>query len=447
MKFRLKNVTLLLVISMCGAVHAGPVMTIVPTSWTTTVPANGSGSMTWTVTNTAPKAFTNMTFPLPIRTSGQSIGYTDNACTGNSVIPGGRCTFKTAYSGANQPSSFTISPVVCAYNGLVCTVSSPLTVMVNAHVSYAYITTGEVNSVAGTSTLTPINTTTLQAGTPLSGLSVSGFNRVAVSSDGTKVYFADSGLTGQTTLRIVSAGTEPALLGSLALTAASGVGFVVVTPNNQVAYIHTVFSDQLYIANVSSVSNPTLTTTLTLSVSPRGMVMNPAGTAVYIVETNDHIEQINTSNNAKSTLSTALTGLPYGITINPSGTKLYVTDSTSPGVVEVIDSSDGSRISTITVGADPEGITASPDGTKVYVANAGEETVSVINTSTNLLIDTLSVGCFPRGVSVSPDSSRVFVTCSGSNEVPVINVSAGTVSDIALPNSETATTEVGNFVG
>ena len=79
----------------------------------------------------------------------------------------------------------------------------------------------------------------------------------------------------------------------------------------------------------------------------------------------------------------------------------YITNVSSNNV-SVIDTSNNTVTTTISVGTNPYGVSVSPDGAKVYVTNNSSNNVSVIRTSDNTVTTTVTVGTYPLGVSVSP---------------------------------------------
>lgn len=106
--------------------------------------------------------------------------------------------------------------------------------------------------------------------------------------------------------------------------------------------------------------------------------------------------------------------------------RLYVPNY-GDGTVSVIDLSDHSLLTTISVGTHPSGVAVSPDGLKVYVANYSSNNISVIDVSSNQVIATVSVGANPWGVAVSPDGTRVYVSNHGDHTVSIIDALTNTV--------------------
>lgn len=140
---------------------------------------------------------------------------------------------------------------------------------------------------------------------------------------------------------------------------------------------------------------------------PLGVVVNPAGTTVYVVNEEGTVSIIDIStNNVIGTVEVG--GLPYGIAVTPDGKKVFVTDNRN---VSVIDTSTNNITATMSTGDTPLGAAVTPDGKKLYVANWGsQDVVAVIDTVTNKVVGTVNVGYHPIGVAVSPDGTKVYVT-------------------------------------
>lgn len=118
---------------------------------------------------------------------------------------------------------------------------------------------------------------------------------------------------------------------------------------------------------------------------------------------------------------------PFGVVVNPAGTRVYVSND-GTNTVSVIDAVANTLVTTVTVGANARGIAITPDGAFVYVTNRGANSVSVIKTATNTVIATISVGSWPNWVAVSPDGTSVYVINYFSNNVSVIDVATNRVT-------------------
>lgn len=113
-----------------------------------------------------------------------------------------------------------------------------------------------------------------------------------------------------------------------------------------------------------------------------GLVSNPTGTKLYTgVGLGNLVRIINPSTNTLSG-SISTTVAPWDIAINPDGSRIYVVGWGS--AVDVIDTSgSGSVIATLTNAgiSTPLGLAFNPTGTRLYIANNGNNTVSVIRSA------------------------------------------------------------------
>ncbi len=124
--------------------------------------------------------------------------------------------------------------------------------------------------------------------------------------------------------------------------------------------------------------------------------------------------------------------------------------------VSVIDATNNTVTTTITVGTNPSAVAVSPDGATAYITNFNDNTVSVIDTTTNTVTATIPVESGPEDVAFGPcatpepeieaevtgDGRSVSVTGSG---FPANTTIAVSLEDLTLG---TATTDAdGTFTG
>lgn len=166
---------------------------------------------------------------------------------------------------------------------------------------------------------------------------------------------------------------------------------------------------------------------------------------VYVTnDTDGTVSVINSNTNAVITTIT-VGQFPRGAVVSPDGSRVYVSNftdccSVNPGSVSVIDTSSYTVIATIPVGNNPTGITITPDGSHVYVANYGfgaeNGSVSVINTATNTVTTTITVPPGPWNMAMSNNGTRLYVSSASSNAISVIDTGTNAVlSTISVPNS------------
>jgi YVTN family beta-propeller protein len=113
---------------------------------------------------------------------------------------------------------------------------------------------------------------------------------------------------------------------------------------------------------------------------------------------------------------------PIGIVVNPAGTLVYVANANSDNV-SVIDTATNAAVGLpIAVGTFPEGIAINPAGTRVYVANNFTNTVSVIDTATNAIVGPpIPVGSGPiaLGRFIGPNAGS---SSSSIAQVPLFSI-------------------------
>lgn len=127
---------------------------------------------------------------------------------------------------------------------------------------------------------------------------------------------------------------------------------------------------------------------------------------------------------------------PRGLVVSPDGSVLYVANSGSDSV-SVIDTNPASGtyntvLATIPVGDYPIGLALSPDGSRLYVGNAGSDNVSIINTGTRTVIASVRVEDYPMGVALSPGGDLLYVTnlySSNPNSSTVSIINTGNLDD------------------
>lgn len=122
---------------------------------------------------------------------------------------------------------------------------------------------------------------------------------------------------------------------------------------------------------------------------------------------------------------------PRGLVVSPDGTLLYVANSGSDNV-SVINALSGATLTTIPVGDYPIGLALSPDGSRLYVGNAGSDNVSIIHTGTRTVIASVRVEDYPMGVALSPGGDLLYVTnlySSNPNSSTVSIINTGNLDD------------------
>ena len=113
-----------------------------------------------------------------------------------------------------------------------------------------------------------------------------------------------------------------------------------------------------------------------------------------------------TSNTITGTIPVGTT--PRGVAVSQDGTRVYVANENSNSV-SVIDTATNAVTATVPVGNTPIGIAVLPNGSAVYVMNYSDNTVSVISTATNTVTATIPITYPGFHLAASPDGSKVYL--------------------------------------
>jgi YVTN family beta-propeller protein len=195
------------------------------------------------------------------------------------------------------------------------------------------------------------------------------------------------------------------------------------------AYITQSFGNTVAVVDVAT---NTVVDTVTVGFTPFGVAVHPAGSHVYIANSDDRsvsVIQVGT-NAAGSHMVVATIALldpagvfqegAAGLAVHPNGSRVYVANELS-GTVSVIDTALNTVVGTVTVGDGPRSVAVNPAGTRVYVVNNLAFTVSVLDTTTLEVVATVGVGQRPVGVAVDPAGARVYVTNAMANTLTVLD--------------------------
>jgi YVTN family beta-propeller protein len=302
---------------------------------------------------------------------------------------------------------------------------------------FAYVANSfSANGGPGTVSVIDTATNTVVATVPV-GVQPEG---VAVTPDGKHAY-----VTNFTGLAIGTVSVIDTATNTVVATVPVGYGptGVAVTPDGKHAYVANNFGN--FIPNFGTVSviataTNTVVATVPVGEQPQGIAITPDGKHAYVANSRFNFTPPGTVSVIATASNTVVgspipAGLaPFGIAITPDGTKAYVTDYGN-NIVEEIDTSTNTGVTTVTVGSNPQGVAVVPSGIIAYVTNASSNTVSAIFTGNNTIVGTIPVGTNPIGVSVTPDGKHVFVANYLDNTVSVID---------RLTNAIVATIPVGN---
>ena len=164
------------------------------------------------------------------------------------------------------------------------------------------------------------------------------------------------------------------------------------------------------------VINPTDDTVvdrIPIPAGPSGIVINPAGTRVYVTTSSGTIAIIDTITNDVLKEAAINNGELAGLAFHPSGTKLYVPQSQT-GLVLVLDPDTLGVLRTIPVGSLPQDVKIHPGGTKAYVPRYLSSNVDVIDIVNDQFIKSIFAGDLPW-VEFTSDGTRAVVANAGFN--------------------------------
>jgi YVTN family beta-propeller protein len=294
---------------------------------------------------------------------------------------------------------------------------------------FAYIPNYDDNTVSVIDLVTNTVTTTIPAGNAPFAVATSPLNKVYITN------------ALENSVSVLDAATNSVmstiLLDTTGLPNQSGIA---VGPNGSRIYAAYNRTSTSSLAVIDGATD-SIIDTVDVGRNPFGVVVNPTGTRVYVVnryfaEDLSYGTVVVIDTTAHNTVITNIPvgNDPLGIAINPAGTKVYAVGDA--GYVSVIDTQSNTVDGIIFVGVAPWGIAVSPDGSRLYVANrvvpgvCCNGTVSVIDTATNNVVATVGVGFGPVGISVTPDNSKIYVanqTSGNLGTVSVIDASTNTV--------------------
>ncbi len=173
----------------------------------------------------------------------------------------------------------------------------------------------------------------------------------------------------------------------------------------------------------------TVLTTITVGTNPYRLSVNPTTNKIYVA--NYGSNNVSVINGATNTVSTTIalgnnTG-PLATAVNATTNKIYVANYTGNST-SIINGATDTLTKTINVGNGPYGVDVNATTNKIYVVNSGSTSVSVINGTTDTVSTTVTVGTTPRGVGVNAATNRIYVANFDSNSVSVIDGSTDTVA-------------------
>ena len=266
-------------------------------------------------------------------------------------------------------------------------------------------------------TVTPINTATNTAGTPIPvGRAPVG---IAITPNGDTAYVTNlnDGTVTPINTATNTAGT-PIPVGILPFG-------IAITPNGATAYV--AHEGNGTVTPIDTATN-TVGAPIPVGINLTFIAITPNGSTAYVTDSSKNtVTPINTAIDVPGA-PIPVGENPSGIAVTPNGATLYLTNG---GVVTPISTATNVLGAPIKLGhrAGPFGMAIAPDGATDYVANLSDNTVSPIDTATNIAGNRIPVGEAPYGVAITPDGSTAYVTNSLGDTVTPINTATNTAGN------------------
>ncbi len=267
-------------------------------------------------------------------------------------------------------------------------------------------------AVKGADAVTPVNTASGFAGTPITvGSEPWG---IAVTPDGRTAYVADHGAENVTPIDLETGVAETAIA------AGAGPTEIAIAPNGRTAYV----CDQTA-GTVTPIDLETNTPEAPIQVggSPTNIAITPDGSTAYVVNAaTNNVTPIDLASATAGTPISVGEG-PTGIAITADGRTAYVSNYTA-GTVTPITLATNTPLNPITVGEHPENLAASLEGPTVYVALYGGSVIP-IDSETNLAGTPMPGGTDPGTLALTPDGKTLLLGAIGGSSISALSLGSG----------------------
>jgi YVTN family beta-propeller protein len=189
---------------------------------------------------------------------------------------------------------------------------------------------------------------------------------------------------------------------------------------------------------------------------PCGITLNADGSTAYVALSRSNTLAVVDLREGKVTAQIPVGVAPFAVKVSADGRRAYVsnwggrhaksgektaTTSGTPAVVDargvaasgtvsVVDLQTNTVVKEVEVGLHPSGLALDEAHRRLYVANANSDTVSVIDTDSLQVVETISVrpdpslpfGSMPNALALAPDGNTLFVANGGNNAVAVVRL-------------------------
>jgi DNA-binding beta-propeller fold protein YncE len=272
--------------------------------------------------------------------------------------------------------------------------------------------------------LTPINTQTDAAGTPIDISNVNyeaGTGALTVSPNGSTIYAVlNSATTGTCSPGDIvpvstttgQAGTPIPIGNIVNINAAPETSAFAITPDGDTGYVANTCDGTVTPINLTT---DKAGTPITVGAYPDSIAITPDGSTAYVVDSGtDTVTPINLSTNTAEppiTVGNPSTNTPEAIAITPNGATAYV--ATWGGTVVPVDLATGTPGTPITVSDDESGLSAiaiTPNGATAYADSFFDGTVIPVDLATGTAEATITLpdGASPVGIVANPNGSAVY---------------------------------------
>jgi YVTN family beta-propeller protein len=245
---------------------------------------------------------------------------------------------------------------------------------------FAYVANNNNYGIAGSDSVSVINTETNLVETTIFDASFKEPYRIGMNPAGTKAYVTNS---SDCTVTVIDLATNTV---SNVITGFNGPSGFAITPDGNFAYVNNYgampcgsMSGDGDTVSVVDLNTEMIVDTVDVDLAPAGLEVTPDGEFVYVIN--------------------------------------YVDGNPGTGTINIIRTSDNMVVGTITGFSGPFAIAITPDGRYAYVTNFGSNnfapygtTVSAVDLNTNTIIATIDLAIQPAGIAVSPDSRYVYAT-------------------------------------
>lgn len=241
---------------------------------------------------------------------------------------------------------------------------------------------------------------------------------IAVNSDGTKVYVANS---GSNTISVVDTDARKVI------NAISNMGYspaeLVLSADEQWLYATNPDSDKVTVIDTVS---QTVSSHISVGRRPAAIAYDGDRSKVYVANWGDNSVSIIDANTASVESATTVGLQPSGLAVE--GDRLYVANS-GANMISVIQLVSYNVIKTVDVGQMPMKVLKGLSGW-IYISNGNNNDVSLYYTSMDTITRNLSVGNLPTHMAMDSLRRKLYVVNSLSDTVSVIDLRTKRVTGI-----------------